>query len=252
MGDVRFDVGVASQGVLRANPLATSLAGVEDTLYGPLEIDGRIAGRAGATGSETALTDSLSGHLSVSVGRGAGDGSEGGRLEGVSLLKSALGELEQVGALAMTIASRETGAKLDQYTGDAFERMDARFEIGGGRLVTRDLRIVYRGYGVNLRGSVGMAEQDLDMTGELELEKEVARLLGAEPSGDRLVVPLARVGGNLEAPVVGLSEDAAKAILADNVQVKKAKRELGGLIRRGLSDALSGGEQQKEKGKAPE
>jgi hypothetical protein len=249
MGDVRFDVGVASEGVLRANPLVSALADVRDTLHGPLEIDGRLAGRAGATGSETALTDSLSGHLSVHVGRGAGDGSEGGRLEGVSLLKSALGGLEQAGMLAMKIASRETGVQLAQYTGDAFERMDARFEIGGGRLDTRDLRIIYRGYGVNLRGSVGMVEQDLDMTGELELEKEVARLLGAEPSGDRLVVPLAQVGGTIEAPVVALSEDAAKAILADNVQVKKAKKELGGLIRRSISDAFSGGDQQKQEEK---
>jgi hypothetical protein len=238
MGDLPFDFTLESVGVLRSNPLMSALTPLRDTLYGPLVIEGRLRGRARAEG-ETGLTDSLKGYLAFNVGRGVGDGSEGGRLTGISLLKSAMGELEKVGSAALRIAARRSGVDIESYTGDAFERLDGRFVLGDGRLDTKDLRIVYRGYGVNLRGSVGMSEQDLDMTGELELEKEVAELLGAEPSGDRLVVPLAHVGGSVENPELALSEDAVKAILADNKEVKKAKRQLRGLIRRKLRESRS-------------
>ncbi len=255
-GDMPFDLALASVGVLRANELFGAVTPLKDTLYGPLTFSGRLSGRAATATPETPLSDTLKGHFDFDLGRGVGDGAEGGRLRGVSILRSALGDFEKVGRVVLLSASIARGGSLERFYGEEFERMEGRFAISQGQLQSENLRIVYRGYGVNLRGAVVLADQRLDMTGEIELGGEVVRALGGRAADRKLVIPLASVGGTVAEPELGVSREAlvalSRQILATNEVARKATEQIektvekllpkpADLLEKGLGDLLGRG-----------
>jgi len=241
--DQLFELSVASVGVLRANPLVSEVSTLKDTLYGPMEMKCTLTGRAGEGDSETSVLDSLRGGLSFRIGEGVGGGTEGGRLAGVSVLRStyaAFESVQRIGQVAGIIP-----ADLERYFGDEFQHIEGRFDVADGHLETHDLRAVYRDYGVNLRGRIALADQSLDMTGEVELGSDFVALLGSEAADREIVVPLAHVGGTTTEPEVQVSKEAAKSVsrqlLARNKKLNESVDQVGKEIDRyvpNLSDAL--------------
>lgn len=67
---------------------------------------------------------------------------------------------------------------------------------------TKNLKIVYRHYTADLRGSMALASGALDLTGELTMRKE------AEQEVKVKTIPLAHIKGTAAAPRVDLSPTA--------------------------------------------
>ncbi len=244
-GVPRFKLALQSDGVLRANPLAGALAGLTDVLYGPIELKARFAGTLPE--DETELYETLTGRFELHVGQGAGDGKEGGRLAGVSILREAMGPFYELGHFMTYLAGIGGKSSLEKYYGDDFQRMDVRFEIRDGAADTEKLQLVYRHYGANLSGRMMLADQSLDMTGEVDLGPEVLRALGAEPTGQGFVIPLASVKGTVAEPSFGVSEKVVIALtqqlLLGHPAAKAVEKSVGDAIGGQLRGLLRNREQ---------
>jgi hypothetical protein len=80
---------------------------------------------------------------------------------------------------------------------------------------------VYRNYTVDLRGTVGLRDQALDLQGELTIDREIDGAIASggpadpeRPPGRSRVIPLARVGGTLESPKVKITDEAVVRLAA--------------------------------------
>ena len=110
-----------------------------------------------------------------------------------------------------------------------------------GRARTDDLRIVYPYYIADLRGSMGLVDGSLDLTGELTLLRE------AEAELKTRVIPLARVTGTVDAPRIDLSPQAIASLAArEELQRHKGKlserldEKLGEGSGEAITDVLDG------------
>lgn len=167
----------------------------KDFIEGPLNLDAKLAGDLGGDGR---LAQRLAGKLVFDVGRG--------RLHGVSLLKQSLAA---IGSLAETalVANRLRGSdRLARLESDEFESISGNVDVKGGRAHTKDLRLVYRDYSVDLRGSMGLEDRSLDMTGEITLLKEAADETRVK------VIPLTHVAGTVDSPRVDISPQALASL----------------------------------------
>jgi hypothetical protein len=94
--------------------------------------------------------------------------------------------------------------------------MGGTLRIGGGLARSDDLRLVYRHYTVDLRGSVGLVDQRLDLRGKLTIDEEIDDAIASEGPSDQQqprpgrsrVIPLARVTGTLDSPRVEITDEA--------------------------------------------
>lgn len=189
-----------------ANKVVSAFLGKRDALFGLLGMQANFAGPLGGD-----LLQSMEGR--------AGFGVDEGRLAGVSLLRAAIERLGSAGQLALDLGRTLGGRDLQRFYGDAFETLRGTFDVRGGVARTDDLTFVYRGYGVVLRGTLGLADLALDTKGELTLEEEVdgviAKELGLKDyTPVRRIIPLANVGGSLDAPQVEISPRTAAALAA--------------------------------------
>jgi hypothetical protein len=184
--------------------------GVADPLLeGPLAVNGALAGelRDGALDR-----DSVSGTVRLDGGPG--------RIRGVSFLDRTMrGITALVGAEVLEGLVARGGTPRDD-----FRRLSGTFAIEGGVARSRDLRIVYDGYRVDLAGSLGLFDRHLDATGRLTLLQELDVVLGGRTAGKsggvgEIVrsIELAHVGGTLDAPEIELSRAAVLAFLAGSV-----------------------------------
>jgi hypothetical protein len=94
---------------------------------------------------------------------------------------------------------------------------------------------------------VGLVDQALDLTGEITIDPEIEAALAGEPdpsakAGHRKVIPLAHVGGTLDAPRVTLGEEAifrfASAYLRDERRRTKWEEEIDERLGEGSGKAL--------------
>jgi len=189
-----------------ANQVVSAFVGKRDAIFGLLGMQATFAGPLGGD-----LLQSMQGR--------AGFGVDEGRLAGVSLLRSVVERLGSAGKLALDLGETLGGRDLQRFYGDAFETLRGTFDVRDGVARTDDLTFVYRGYGVVLRGTLGLADLALDTKGELTVEQEVdgviARELGLKDyTPVRRVIPLANVGGSLDAPKVEISPRTAAALAA--------------------------------------
>jgi hypothetical protein len=169
----------------------------KDFFEGPITFDAQAAG---PPGGERPLTETLAGKGRFDVGRG--------KIRGVSLLRSAFQVLGTF-AEAAILVNRARGSKnMDRYYTDEFESIGATIQVGRGRASTNDLKIVYPYYTADLRGSMGLADGSLDLTGEITLHRE------AEAELKTRVIPLARITGSVDAPRVDLSPQAVASLAA--------------------------------------
>jgi hypothetical protein len=147
-----------------------------------------------------------------------------------------------VGNLALDMGKAFGGRDLQRFYGDEFEVLSGILDVRDGVARTDDLRFVYRGYTATLRGTLGLADLALDMTGDLTLDAEVDKELAEELSlGDAYqprerVIPLAAVRGTLDAPSVRLAEGAAARIAASY-----AGDRYGGKLRKEVEEELGEG-----------
>lgn len=236
-----------------SNALVSSLLAKPDTLYGPLGLDASLRGELGGD-----VLHSLAGRIDFGI--------LNGRLVGVSLLKAVTQRLGAVGNLAIDLGRAFGGRDLQRFYGDEFEKLSGVLDIAGGIARTDDLRFVYRGYTASLRGTLGLADLALDMKGDLtiapELDAELAQELSLPDDYQprARVIPLASVGGTLDAPRVRLAEGTAVRIAAayagdrygDKLR-KQVEKELGegsgALVDQGLEilqGVLGGGKSQQQ------
>jgi uncharacterized protein YhdP len=194
------------------NAVLSAISSLRDTLYGPLTLSSDLSGSLVAAKSPL---KALQGSVRLEIGQG--------RFKGVSLLKGAFERLGSFGEAALLAGSLRGGTTLQRFYGDEFEAISGTFDLSGGFARTRDLRLVYRDYTVDLQGALGLADRSLDFSGTLTMEEEVDAALAeatAEQTSDpasagrRKVIPLARVVGTLEQPRVDLSREAVVALTA--------------------------------------
>jgi hypothetical protein len=214
---------------LDGSALVRAYAG-KDFFEGPITFDAQAAGSAGG---EQPMTETLAGKGRLDIGKG--------RIRGVSLLRSSFQVLGTF-AEAAILVNRARGSKnMDRYYSDEFESIGATIRVERGRASTNDLKIVYPYYTADLRGSMGLADGSLDLTGELTLHSE------AEAELKTRVIPLARISGSVDAPRVDLSPQAVASLAAreelhrnsDKLN-KKIDDQLGEGSGKAITDTLDG------------
>ncbi|MBW2386041.1 MAG: DUF748 domain-containing protein [Deltaproteobacteria bacterium] len=213
-GAMAFELGFASVGVLRANRVLSAVSSLKDVVYGPFTVTGQLSGRAGAMGSQTAFLDSLTGALRFDLGKTVGEGKQGGRIEGLSVLDAVIGAAGQLVGMAKLTSALSGGSlpDLSDHMGDEFEQLTGDFEIADGLLRTHNLQLLYRSYGVYLKGTVTLADQALDMAGKITLGDEIVDKYGGSVGGDKVVIPIAHIGGSVGAPEFGVHESALTSL----------------------------------------
>jgi AsmA protein len=202
----RYDVRVRTA-KSDTNRLLSAFSSVKETVYGPLTLDGRFSGPLDAPEPVRAL----GGNLQLQIDQG--------RLKGVSLLQTTFDKMGTLGQFALLAGALRGGKTLQRFYDDEFELLAGSFRLADGKARTDDLRLVYRHYRVDLRGTLGLLDRGLDATGELTIDEEIDQALAAEagsaaasaPSASR-VIPLARVTGTLDAPRVDVTPQALASL----------------------------------------
>jgi len=231
--------------------LLAALSGRQDALEGPLTLSTDLRAPLGGGGS---LLAGLRGSVRFDI--------TPGRLRGVSFLKSTFDQLGEVGEAALLAGRVKGGRTLQKFYEDSFDRFSGTLRIAKGVARTDDLRLDYRHYRVELRGSLGLLDQRLDMSGDLTLYDKIDQALAGQAQGGvagassvgsgqrrvRRVIPLAHVGGTLDAPEVAITPEVAVrlagAYALDRKRRKKITREIDKALGKGsgqqVLDVLQG------------
>jgi len=205
-----YELEVRSMGTAEVNALLHALGSNRDTLFGPLALDGRISGQARDAAD---FRRSVEGHLAFTIGK-----EGGGRLRGVPILQKLLDRIPIVGDAARLTRTLRGGDPLQSYLSERFEIIEGRFELGGGRVEARPLRLAYRGYEVHLSGPLRLEDLSIDMKGEILLKSDlVSTLVGssrdsAASGRDPIRVPLARVTNTLADPKLKMTPETLAAV----------------------------------------
>ncbi len=236
--EARFEFNVKSIGAAEVNDLLSSLTSTRDTVFGSLQFSGELRGVAS---SEADLYSSLEGKLEFSIGK-----DKGGRLRGVSILRTILDQMPLLGGAARLTQPFRAGRSVDDYFTEHFEIIEGNFEIGQGRVDAKTLRLVYAGYEATLSGPIRLRDLGIDMTGEVLLKADLISWLSGHvganlAAGKPIRIPLARVTNTLAEPKIVMT----KATLA---AVPKLFLQATGLdtlaigVGRALGRVLGGGE----------
>jgi hypothetical protein len=220
----RFTTEVEADGV-ESSALLALVTDRKRTLQGPLELRGALASPLGAG---RALAETLEGTLRFRI--------EPGRLKGVSLLEKTFQGLGRAGDAAVLAGRLKGGRTLQRFYDDEFQYLGGTLRIARGLARSDDLRLVYRHYTVDLRGSVGLLDGRLDLRGKLTIDEEIdGAIANQDPADQKLspgrsrVIPLARVTGTLESPRVEITDEAVvrfAALYAAGQRREKWERKL--------------------------
>lgn len=207
-------VGVSTDGT-DVETLGRVLAGRTD-LTGSLGLQARFGGVASEIAKAPLASLAGQGRLSILEGR----------LRGVSLAREVLGELV---ALPLLVA-RLRGKDLSRYEEQEFEELSADFRIRDAVLRTENLTVRYRYSTARLRGSVGLSDGALDLSGTLTLAREVDQDLGGSTAPEERVIPISGVRGTVSRPRVTVDREALAEVARAYVT--------GGRLRRKLEERL--------------
>jgi uncharacterized protein involved in outer membrane biogenesis len=159
-----------------------------------------------------------------------------GRIRGFSLAKSVLGPL----AALPQLAANTKGKDLSKYDNEEFQRLSADYRIANGRVASDNLEIVYKEAAAFLKGSVGLSDRTLDLTGRVVLTKETdAELAGTKAAKER-VIPIAHIGGTVDAPRVELDQKTLAALALAYTGNDKVREKLDKALGPGASEAVEG------------
>jgi hypothetical protein len=209
LGVGSFDLSVETIGRTETNDVLSALTTTKDTIFGPLAFSARVNGRLD---EPNGVSESLSGNMRFSVGEG-----EGGRLRGISLLRTILDQIPILGGASRLTQPFRGGKSVDDYFTERFEIIEGDFNIGEGKVVAETLRLSYPGYEARLSGPMRLADLSIDMTGELILKRDLVSafggLAGAEVvDREPIRIQLARVTNTLTEPKVVLTKETLAAI----------------------------------------
>lgn len=232
---------------VESNDVFSLVEAMRDAVHGALVLDADILLPLGGKLAERPASERLIGDIHFQIG---GD-EAGGRLRGVSLLRTAFERFGALGHAALLALPAKRGKSMDEYYSEDFKVAHATFHIENGEARTQDFEVVHEKYTTRLRGVLRLSDLALDMRGEVIIGEELDAVLAGTESGRVRVIPLARVGGTALAPTVSLKgEDiaafTARYALGSNSKLgKKIDKALGAGasdLLRGLLDA-AGGEQ---------
>lgn len=216
----RYQLTLGADGA-ESNTLLSAFAGLNDQLHGPLKLETDLRGR-----TDDAKLEHLNGRLAFAI--------TPGKLTGVSLLEQTVNRLGTFGEAALMAAALkkpDKAKKLERFYGDEFEELAGSFTVDEGWARTNDLRLVYDGYRVDLKGGLRLFDQRLDFSGKLTLEREVDETL-ADASGGEVptetreprVIQLASVTGTLDDPKVGLAPGTVENLVGGYARSKYRRK----------------------------
>jgi hypothetical protein len=197
---------------------------------------------------------SVSGEPSIDKLTGSGTLTiEPGKILGFSLIDTVLGKL---GPLAQAYAESR-GRDLSRFQQEDFKEMKAQFQLGGGKLQLQPAALDYRYARAELRGSVDLVNQTLDLKGQIEFPPEVTSDLIGKETDRVLVVPIEGITGPMDSPRVEINVAMVTRTLAQVGLAKKLDDKLGKRLEdklgkeksdalRGVIDGLLGGGRRRE------
>jgi hypothetical protein len=240
LGPGIFDLEIESSGEVEVNDLLTELAAAGGTLFGPLEFKGRLEG---LTGSDQAWSETIVGDLNFSIGK-----KQGGRLRGVSLLRTVLDQIPLLGGAARLTQPFRGGKSVDDYFTERFEIIEGEFVIGQGKLEARTLRLAYDGYEARLTGPMRLRDLGIDMTGELLLKGDLVSALGGLAGAQMeerkpIRIQLAKVTNTLGDPKVVMTKETLAAVpklLFQATGLDTITLGIGKGIKKGVDKVLEG------------
>jgi len=208
-GRPRFVTEVEADAV-ESSALLALVTEKNDTLQGPLELRGKLASPLGA---DRSLAETLEGTVRIRI--------EPGRLKGVSVLERTFQGVGTAGDAALLAGRLKGGRTLQRFYDDEFQYLGGTLQIARGLARTDDLKLVYHNYTVDLRGTVSLQDQQLDLRGELTIDDEIDGAIASQGAADQepqprssRVIPLARVSGTLESPRVEITDEAVVRLAA--------------------------------------
>jgi hypothetical protein len=212
LNEARFELDVKSIGAAEVNDLLSALTSTRDTVFGNLKFAGEVKGVAS---SEADLYSSLEGDFEFSIGE-----DEGGRLRGVSILRTILDQVPLLGGAARLTQPFRGGRSVDDYFTEDFEIIEGDFEIGQGQVNAKLLRLAYEGYEVELTGPIRLRDLTIDMTGEVLLKEDLVSALGGhvgrdgakQPDREPIRIPLSHVTNTLAEPKIEMTSDTLAAL----------------------------------------
>ena len=187
-----------------ARALLEALTGKADVLEGPTTIDADLAGPLGA-----AALGGITGKIDLDVGSG--------RIPNVSPLRAAVDGLARYSESARLIDRERAERSLAPYLGDRFESIRGHFAVADGRARTDALVLRYPGYQLEVRGSVALEGQRLDLAGRLALDEAVFAALAEKPAEEGAgarTIDVARVHGTAAEPKLEIDRAGALAFAA--------------------------------------
>jgi AsmA protein len=219
-GTVQLDVG-ADQAKLES--LLTALTG-DSKLTGILVTKVNVSG--------VPEIDKLTGSGTLSI--------EPGKVVGFSLIDTVLGKL---GPIVQAYA-QSRGKDLSRYQQEDFKEMKAEFQLADGKLQLRPASLDYRYARAELRGSVDLVQQTVDLKGQIEFPPEVTSDLIGKETDRVLVVPIDAIRGPMDGPSVEINTSMVARTLAQVGLAKQLDDKLGKRLEEKLgkekSDALKG------------
>jgi hypothetical protein len=189
---------------LESSELLALVTEKKETLQGPMELRGALAS---PLGTDRSFAETIEGTVRFRI--------EPGRLKGVSLLEKTFQRVGTAGDAALLAGRLKGGRTLQRFYDDEFQYLGGTLRIARGLARTDDLRLVYHNYTVDLRGTVTLRDQRLDLRGKLTIDEEIDGAIASRSPADQKpqagssrVIPLARVTGTLDSPRVEITDEA--------------------------------------------
>jgi hypothetical protein len=223
---------------VESNEVFSLVDAMRDAVFGALALNADLLVPLSGGAVEEPLVERLVGDIEFQIG---GD-EAGGKLRGVSLLRSVFERFGALGHAALLALPMKSGKSIEDYYSEEFEIAKGTFHVENGEARTQDFVVVHEKYTTRLRGGVRLDDLSLDMRGEVMIGEELDAALAGTETGTARVIPLARVGGTVLGPTVSLRREDIAAFtsrytLGANSKIsKKIDKALG----EGASDFLRG------------
>ena len=205
----------------------TQLGALLAALSGRSDVDGTLGSNGEFTAAKPEV-DALAGSGRLDI--------RPGRIQGFSLMKSVMGSLAALPALA----AESRGKDLSRYDDESFDHLSADYRIADGRLSTENLELAYQNATAFLHGSVGLSDRTLDLAGRIVLSKEAdADIAGAKRARER-VIPITHITGTVDAPRVELDAKTLASLALAYSGNDKVREKIDKTLGPGGAEAVEG------------
>jgi hypothetical protein len=198
-----------------------------EALSGRKELDGTLD-TAGHAETRSSDLQTLGGRGKISI--------RPGKIQGFSLAKQVMGSLAALPALALAAKGKD----MSKYESENFEYLTADYTIVDGRMHTDNLELAYQDVTAYLKGSIGLFDRALDMSGKVVIAKKAdAQLAGTGKAKER-VIPITRVSGTYDSPKIELDQKTLAAIAYAYAGDERMRKKLDKALGPGGADAVQG------------